>query len=277
MLKRVRNTGFALVAGGLLTAGIFPAIAGAESISSGNSSMTFNLASPADFISGWTVDGVNQVASENISILNNAFSFENINALTLEGTPFFGSGIADVTYGGVVNGENFTITVKDILSGGSAGSGASGISETITLNNLGPVNSQSPIQFISFEIQDAVNYTVNGSSNNNTLMLSPSPTPNTATQTDPTGGMITYSATPIPMTLQVDHSGSSNMTLGPDFVWDLTVPAGESQSISITEAASGIHMAPTSIPAPSAGWTCLWTLAGLSAPGLLKRVRRVLA
>ena len=58
---------------------------------------------------------------------------------------------------------------------------------------------------------------------------------------------------------------------------ELQRSVGQSQSISITEAASGISTPPTSIPLPSASWACLWTLGGLGASGLIKRMRRAIA
>jgi hypothetical protein len=288
MSKRVQNNALSLLAIGLLAAGVFPASSWAASISSGNSTLTFNTSGPANYIESWTIDGVDQYIGANganISILNGA-SFEGINNLTLQGTPFFGSGIANVTYGGVINGDSVTINVKDILSGGAAGSGASSITETITLNNLGaapqPGIQPALVATPTFTIEESVGYTVNGNTNQNILTLSPGPNPNTAEQSDPKGAKITFAATPVPTTWAIDGSNSTLGPVGPgsenfDFTWDLNVPAGESQSISITEAATGITQPPTSIPLPSAAWSCVSTLGGLALFALVKRIRRKIA
>jgi hypothetical protein len=143
---------------------------------------------------------------------------------------------------------------------------------------INPADGVNPV----FTIEESVGYTVNGNTNQNILTLSPSPNPNTATQTDPTGAKITYAATPVPTTWALNGSMSTLGPSGPgsenfNFVWDLTVPAGESQSLSITEAATGINSPVTSIPLPSAAWTCLSTLGGLGMFGLVKRIRRALA
>jgi hypothetical protein len=291
MLKRVQNKALLLLAGGALAAGILPGMARAASVSSGNSTLTINPTGSSPYISQWVIDGVDQyggapAGGDQLSFFNGT-SFVPLNSLTPTSS-FFSDPIGSVTYSTIVGGDNFTINVKDILSGGASGSGASAITETITVNNLGAatVPGVQPALVtngpVTFTIQDLVDYNVNGNATNNTLTLSPSVNPNTAEQTDPTGAKVTFAATPTPNTFQMFQNGSPISGVGPstgnesfNFTWDLSLAPNDSGIISITEAATGTP--PTSIPLPSAAWSCISMLGGLSVYGLVKRIRRVMA
>jgi hypothetical protein len=183
---------------------------------------------------------------------------------------FFADGISSVTYGG----DGFTINVKDILAGGTPGSGASAINETITVSNTDQTLTDAPLQF---RISDYVDLNVNGTPNNDTLTLSPG-TPNTAEQTDPSGAAVNFSVTPTPNehTLFRDFSGSNS--LGPstgneafNFVWDLSIDPDSSAQISINEVLSGQTAA---VPLPNSALSGLFTLGGLGAIGIFRRTRR---
>jgi hypothetical protein len=284
-----RKSLFALAAG-ILAAGVLPAGAHAASISSGNSSLTMNPSSSAPYISNWVIDGVDQfggtpVGGDSIQFFNGS-SFVGVNSLNLQSSNFTGP-VGLATYTGVLDGYNVSISIQDTLAGGAPGSGTAAINESITVENLGAVQTQSVkaniIATPTFTIQDLVDYNVNGTATNDTLTLSPSPTPNTAVQTDPTGAQITYVSTP-PTTWELISNGSSSMTLGPEtgneafaMQWQLPIAPGDSSIISITETASGINSPPTSIPLPSAAWECLSTLGGLAVFGILRRVRKAIA
>jgi hypothetical protein len=292
MSKRVQNGGLSFLASGLLAAGIFPAAAGAADVSNGNSTLTINPTGSSPYVSQWVVDGVDQfggtpVGGDQLNFFNGS-SLVPLNSLTPTNS-FFSDPICSVTYSTTLNGDNFTINVKDILGGGASGSGASNITETITVNNLGPASvpgvqpalvADGPV---TFTIHDVVDYNVNGTANNDTLTLSPGPNPNTAEQTDPTGAKITFAATPVPTGFSLIHNGAGIPGLGPStgdeafsFTWDLSLAPGDSGIISITEAAMGINAPPTTIPLPSAAWSCITMLGGLGAFGVVKRFRQVI-
>jgi hypothetical protein len=292
MFGIVKRAGAALAVG-LLAVAAMQSPARAASITDGNSTLTINPNSPAPFVSQWSIDGVNQfggtpAGGDNLEFFNGT-QYVPINTLTVQSS-FFSDPIASVTYAGTYEGDNFTITVKDILSGGNPGSGASAINETITVNNLGPtqvpgVNPAglvaSPVQF---QIKDLVDFNVNGTANNDTLRLTPSGSPNTATQTDPTGAKITWAATPTPNSFELGTNGIFSSTLGPrtgneafESVWDLSLAPLGTGIISITESASGIHSTAESIPMPSSVWNSLATLAGLGFWAAIRRGRRMMA
>ena len=294
MNSRVQRKSVFALAAGILAAGVLPVNiiqsgAHAASISSGNSSLTINpSSSSAPYISQWLIDGVDQfggtpVGGDNIQF-NNGTSFVGVNSLNLQSSNFTGP-VGLATYTGVFEGYNFSISIQDTLAGGAPGSGTASINESITVKNLGVVTAVQTniVATPTFTIQDVVDYNVNGTAPNDTLTLSPSPTPNTAVQTDPTGAQVTYISTP-PTTWELISNGSSSMTLGPEtgneaflFNWQLPVAPGNTSIISITETASGINTPPTSIPLPSAAWECLSTLGGLGVFGIVKRVRKHIA
>ena len=231
--------------------------------------------------------GGTPAGGDNLELFNGT-QYVPINTLTVQSS-FFSDPIASVTYAGTYEGDSFTITVKDILTGGNPGSGASAIDETITVNNLGPVQVpgvnpasliDSPVQF---QIKDLVDFNVNGTANNDTLRLSPSGSANTATQTDPTGAKITWATTPIPNSFELGNNGFFSSTLGPktgndafESVWDLSLAPLGTGIISITESASGIHSPTESIPMPTSVWNSLATLAGLGFWAAIRRGRRII-
>lgn len=261
-------------------------------ISSNNSSMTFDpgpVATPAPYITSWMVDGVNQFGGtstgDSISYFNGS-SFTALNSNTPSSATYTAN-VGSATYDVDVQGEQFTVNVQDILLGGSTGSGASGITQTITVNNIGfvPSNVVQPDSVndspVSFTLQDLVNAHVNGNANN-TLTLSPSGAPNQAVQTDPTGVKFTYTTTPVPSSFDISNGSTTTASVGPQtgnesflFDWNFSLAPGDTGIVSITESLSA---APTTsvpgVPLPSSAQSAFAALAGLGAIGIARRLRR---
>jgi hypothetical protein len=256
-------------------------------LTDGNSSITFN---PTTSAVSWIVDGVDQYggspAGSNTLEYFNGTSFVPLLGLTVESSSLSGN-IGSATFGGTLGNDNFTITVKAILTGGAAGSGASGINETITVNNLGPTTTDTvspavPTGTVDFIIRNTVDANLNATPNDDTLTLSPSGAPNTAVQTDPTGVKLTYSSTPTPSQFALIDGGSSSTNLGPatgneafQFNWDLSLASGDTGIISITQALSGPTQM-SSVAAPNSAWSALVALAGLGIFSGIRRMRRAI-
>jgi len=274
----------ALVAAGSLFGSGNAARAATYSITSGDSTISYN--SNLQAVS-WLVNGVNEfggspVGGDVLSIYNGT-DFVPIadDGLTLVSDSFT-KNIASATLSGTYEGDNFTITFKGILTGGAKGSGTAGLAETITVNNLGPSVTPgvspavvaSPVDFI---IQDSFDANLNATPSNDTLKFSPSGAPNTATQTDPTGVKLTYVSTPTPTLIDgtADSSVSTASATGNEafaFTWDLSLDPGDtgiiSNAITISGQGGG---AVASVPLPSSAGAALATLAGLGAVALLRR------
>ncbi len=288
--KYVRNSiliAAAFTAGTMLASG-----ARAASISDGNRSLTINPADPTQpFISQWIVDGVDQyggspAGSENISLAAGAGT-SPINAFSVTSSSF-ADGIASLNY----QGNGFTVGVKEILTGGNAGSGASGINETITINNTGTVatalqGTPSPDsladQPLTFQLSDLINLNVNGTPNNDTLTLSPGTGTNTADQTDPSGAHVNVTFTPTPDSLNTINPSTSTLGgLGPvtgdaAFLaqYSITLDAGDSAIISINENLTGGVTPPApAIPLPNSASASLATLTGLGLIAFAKRAKK---
>jgi hypothetical protein len=259
-----------------------------NSITSNNSTLTFNTSDPANpYITNWVVDGTDQfggtpAGGDTLSYFNGS-AFAPINGLTLEGTPTFTANVANVTYAVTYEGFTFTINVQNILSGGSTGSGASGVTETITVTNVGEtagVNQPAAVGPVTFTIQDQVDANLNATPNDDTLTLGPSGTVNQAVQTDPAGVKLTYTTTPVPNQYFLVNGGTPTVALGPEtgneafiFDWDLSLSPGDTGIISITEALSGAATSVPGVPLPSSAASAMVGLAGLGAIGLIQRKR----
>jgi hypothetical protein len=282
----------------LTTAAIFAAVsaigavAGAETISDGNSNVTINTSGPSPFITSWTVDGVDQyggtpAGSEDFQIATNGGSLASINSLPLATTPFTLGGLATTVY----TGSGYTVTVENTLTGGTPGSGTSAMVEQITINNTEDVASAvSPaiaqVGAISFQLVQVSNLTVDAMANNNTLTLSPSTNPNTATQTNPLGTTVTVGVDMTPTSFTAGNVGSESASVGPfvgddgfTFEWDGVIDPGGSYQVSIDESVTGATSGetPPAVPLPSAAWNSLATLAGLAAIGIARRMRKPIA
>ncbi|MGA3067505.1 MAG: hypothetical protein ABSF29_11740 [Tepidisphaeraceae bacterium] len=168
----------ALVAGGLFATA---AHATPVTLTSQNSSAVFGPAS-VSANSSWIVDGTNQVAQTGFWIAPTGGAPESLSAVSTPSV-FSTGGILQATYAG----DGFNVVLNVTLTGGTAGSGASAMNETVTFNNTSG-SSMSP-KFYEYE-----DFTLNNSGTDNTLTLSGSPV-NTATQTDPAGTSMNLSAT----------------------------------------------------------------------------------
>jgi hypothetical protein len=244
----------------------------AASVSSGNSTLTINSTTSGPYISNWIVDGVDQYGGSPAGGDTLVVGGVPINSFPLTSS-FFASGIASATY---TQGQ-LQINVKDVLTGGSAGSGASAINEIITFSNTDTDSQDAPL---TFTFQDHVDYNVNATPNNDTLTLSPG-TPNTATQTDPTGATINFTATPTPDSTELDNGGSNTGTLGPStgnvafgFYYDLSIDPNSSEQISFNETLTGPSSA--AVPLPNSAYSALFMLAGLGAIGGYRKMRRAI-
>ncbi len=282
MVRNAKNRVLLLVPAALAGA-VFAANVRGASITNGNSSLTINPSSSTlPFISNWVVDGVDQYGGSPAGEENFTFSIGSPgilaqlnNSLPVTGSSF-NNGVGSVTY----TASDYTVTVTDVLTGGSPGSGASAISETIAVSNtetpLAPGSSA-----LQFNLGDYVNLNVNGTPNNDTLTLSPSTGTNTATQTDPSGAVVTFSTTPTPTVFQtVDPATRTpGTTLGPlmgdeafEAGWSMSIDPGDSEIVSINETLTGGST--SVVPLPSSAGASLAMLAGLGAIGIVRRKRR---
>jgi hypothetical protein len=257
----------------------------AASITSKNSTVTF---SSIGTITNWVVDGTDEfggspAGSDTIETLNSSLTPVPISSLTLQSSSASGN-IATATYGESIAGDNFTIAVQYILTGGNAGSGASGINETITVDNLGPsVPAQVPVTIpVPIVIGDSFDANLNATPNNDTLTLSPSPIPSKAVQTDPTGVKLTYTTATTPFAGIITSNGSPVLGEGPatgneafSFVWDLVLAPGDTDIISNTISLSGQGSSAVGVPLPNSAGSALATLAGLGAVAIIRRKRAI--
>lgn len=280
-----------VVAAAALAAGsIFACGARAASISDGNSTVTINPSGSTNpFISQWVVDGVDQyggspAGGENLRfVIGSPGLVEQLNSLSVVSSTF-ANGIASITY----QGSGFTVAVKEILTGGNPGSGASAINEAITVSN-----TQSPMPVLQnslldgstlvFSLLDYVNLNVNGTPGNNTLTLGPSIGTNTATQTVPSGAQVNFTATPTPDVFKtVDATtGTPGGSLGPvtgdeafSADWSMSLAPGDSEIVSINETLTGGGSSSSSVPLPNSATSVLATFAGFGAVGMIRRARR---
>jgi len=250
-----------------------------QTLTDGNSSITFDPATASGV--AWNVDGVNEfggtpAGGDTITYQSDSSAFASLLGLTVDSYNVSGN-IGTAQLSGTVGGDNFTLVIKEILTGGSKGSGASAIAETITVNNLG----SSPLDFV---LHDQFNANLNATPNNDTLTLSPSISPNTATQTDPTGVKLTYSSTPTPNLHELIGSTIDQVGVGPQtgdeqfqFEWVLDIAPGDtgiiSNAISLSGQGSGTT---TTVAAPNSALTALVALTGLGVYGLIRKSRRAI-
>ncbi|MGD0766912.1 MAG: hypothetical protein ABSB42_01685 [Tepidisphaeraceae bacterium] len=295
MLRIAKTRSFCglYVAAAIWAAGpMFGSTAQAATISNGNSDLIINTSGSNPFITSWTVDGVDQyggspAGSEDFQISTGGGSLVELNSLSL--TSSFvsppGLGLFSATY----TGEGYTVTVKDTLTGGNSGSGASALSEVITINNTEAVpadtnvNSAIELSPLTFRLVQVSNLTLDATAGNDALTLSPSQ-PNTANQTNPLGTVANVSVTPTPTSFTGGTVGSQSASTGPffgndsfSFEWDGTIDAGNSYQVSINETVQGATAGTAAVPLPSSAKSALTMLAGLAVIGIVRRMRRAIA
>jgi hypothetical protein len=257
----------------------------ASVITDGNSTVTFNpVDATAPYIVQWNISGTDQLGAGDKLTVSNGSGMAPIQTLS-ESSQNFSNGVGSANYSETINGDQFQINVLNILTGGSAGSVSSGMTETIKVSNLGPA-PLNEVQFASivdspvdFKVAETFDADLAGTPNDDTLTLSPSGAPDTAEQTDPTGVKFTYASTPTPTQFASITNGSSSSNLGPAtgnesfmFGWDLSLAPGDTGFISITESFNGTPVA--SVPAPAAS-SAAALLAGLGTIAIVRRVRKV--
>jgi hypothetical protein len=274
------------------------AFATTDTLTSGNSSLVYNLNSQTGNNS-WVVDGVDQFggspAGEQwfwVSLngaapvsLDNWNLISNVTATANTMTAVYGSPVAPAFENSIhplvaiVPSE--TITITTVLSGGSTGSGASAINTTVTFQN----NTDSTV---SASIYDYVDANVNATPSNDTLTLSS--LKNEANQTDPAGVDFNFSSTTANHdqvatdgSILTELNGGSPVTLSDNYVspvtgntsfafeYDGSFTAGDSGQISINETLN--KTAGSTVPMPSAAASALSVLAGLGLIGIIRRAK----
>jgi len=137
---RAVRTFFALSLAGLFLAAAMPAMAAPQTsftLTDGNSVATFDLASDAG-MSGWTVEGVNQLAKQWFWYRTGATGDESsIHTLTLDASNAFdmnGDSNDDSLYARYL-GTGFKIEIRWSLTGGTTGSKNSLLGEQIKITN----------------------------------------------------------------------------------------------------------------------------------------------
>jgi hypothetical protein len=258
----------------------------ALTISSGNSSLTLNPATSnhafAHFATAWTVDGINEfggstLGHEDFTLDLGPSAGQPLNQYNVISSST-SAGQATTTYG---SAGNFSLNYTAIVAGGAAGSGKSSIDETFTFKNLGT-------QAFTFFLLDDVQYSVDGNSTNNLLNLTPSATPDTATQTSG-NATIKFISSQTPSLFFLSNNGTPVTGTGPvtgtpgfQFSWQFPVDPGATASLSINETLIGGSVStkgsggpgPTGVPLPSSAAACATTFAGMALVGFVRRGRR---
>ncbi|MGA2582383.1 MAG: hypothetical protein ABSG31_03820 [Tepidisphaeraceae bacterium] len=272
------------------------AFATTDTLTSGNSSLVYNLNSQTGNNS-WVVDGVDQFggspAGEQwfwVSLngaapvsLDNWNLVSNVTATANTMTAEYAAPVVALpaTIQPLVAIVPETLTITTVLSGGSAGSGASAINTTVTFQN----NTDSTV---SASIYDYVDANVNATPSNDTLTLSS--LKNEANQTDPAGVDFNFSSTTANHdqvatdgSILTELNGGSPVTLSDNYVspvtgntsfafeYDGSFTAGDSGQISINETLN--KTAGSTVPMPSAAASALSVLAGLGLIGIIRRAK----
>jgi hypothetical protein len=293
MLRRKKSRGYcglSIAAAAVFAAGLnFASSAHAETLSSGNSDLTINTSGPNPFITSWTVDGVDQydgtpAGSEDLQISIDGGALQSINTLTVSGTPFAVGGLATTVY----EGDGFTLTVDTTLTGGTPGSGTSALVDQITINNTQEIPAVVTSNIvatndITFRLVEVSNVTLD-SLDTNTLNLSPSVSPNTATYTNSLGTTVTITPDTTPNSFTAGTVGSeSNSSTGPfvgnvgfTFEWDGTIDPGGSYQVSMPESVTGATSggSPPAVPLPSSAYSSFAALLGLGGIAAVRRMRK---
>jgi hypothetical protein len=224
----------------------------------GNSVVQVNVSSPAGMFN-YSVDGVNQVNNQwfyyKAGAMSSDASIDSVGALTSSQSS---ARNLSLTY----SGAQYSAQVVYSLTGGSAGSGQSGLNETITFNNssstslslsffnysnyrLAGMSSGQTLQFGTTSIPPPPHYnnftqTAGSVSLTEKLISAPTPSHIEAAQYNQTLSELNSAS---PATLN-DNAGPVNGDVTGTFEWDVTLAAGKSLTISEL-----INI--TSVPEPS--------------------------
>jgi MYXO-CTERM domain-containing protein len=274
-------------------------IADVVTLSNGNSSATFKttFVGPGELgLNNWTVDGTNHMwqqwfwyrtgSQTREWAIDGSGPLGHVSSTALDTDGDTSDDFLIARYRDVettTTPETFSVEMRYLLTGGSAGSSTSDIVEVIRIQNLG----NEPMDFHLFQYVD---FDLNDSFADDKIVLTGSPV-NTATQSDPINIVGETVVTPPPQRWQAAISGvisgmlndgdidDLDMTQGPlagvdanwSFQWDFTsglrIPAGGVAIISkdknIRPGEGGI------VPEPST-----FALAGMGLVGLLAAAAR---
>ncbi|MGA2441159.1 MAG: hypothetical protein ABSH08_09375 [Tepidisphaeraceae bacterium] len=193
----------------------------AATISSGNSTVTLNPTNDLlPYITQWAVDGVDQYGGSpagdtRLFYFIGSGSVVYVNSLPVMSSSFSG-GNASVTY----QTTGVTITVKDVLTGGSAGSGKSELDEQLDFTNTS--SSAIALDFAHF-----INLNLDAMPNTDSLTFGPS----MLEQSNPLGTDVKINLNPAAALISVSTNGDA----GPYF--DVAPPGPFTGDIAV-----GIHM-----------------------------------
>jgi len=265
--------------------GIFAAAAHATPVVlvDGNSSATFDPTSQAGN-SSWVVDGVNHMTQSWFWGTSSAGAPDSLDTAATSPTVFSSGGVLSATY----LGDGYNIALKVTLTGGSAGSGNSAMTETFTFNNT----SDASMNLRLYEYED---FGLNGTAGGETLNLSGTPKVNTAdlTKGTTTAEVVASGGGRAPDRYQTGtgstiksllNGGSpvtfSNNSTGPvigddnfAFEWDQTLAAGGTFQISIDKTIQG----GSTVPLPNAAYGALALMALLGGVGLVRKAAKRIA
>jgi hypothetical protein len=269
-LSCVKSAKTALAAGMLaslvwLASGV-PACAGTISLIDGNSDVTLDPSSPAG-VSGWTVDGVNQLFQQwfwyRIGDSGPQFS---IDSLGLSSSSQVTQSQASVTYSG---SNGLSIKVTYLLTGGAPNSGSADLGESIAITNNSATSqdvhfyqysnftldtpttsSSAAMDTVQFQNSNAVDQT-NGSETLAETVITPKPN---YRETGFVPVLLNEISNDPAYQLDEVNDNSSDAAKGPGDVswayeWDRTIAPGSTFIISKDKGLSGV--VPLGTPEPS--------------------------
>lgn len=260
--------------------GIFAAAAHADgapvTLQDGNSSAVFDAVGNGQ--TTWSVDGVNHLAQQWFSYSVGTTAPQSISTLT-NTHQFSTDGILNATY----TGDGFTLSLAVTLAGGSTGSGASAIVETITVTPTAVTDDVTSAASLNFHLYQYSDFNLNGTAAGDSLKLSGSPI-NTADQTKG-GTTADVAVTRAPDRYQINFGATIPLTLsdnattgGPGdenfaFEWDQSIAPTGSFQVSITKTIQGGNI----VPLPNAAYGTLALMALLGGVGLVRKVAKRIA
>jgi hypothetical protein len=226
-----------------------PSAFASSNITNGNSTATFDFGSSAGMTS-WTVDALNQVSQQTFfyRIGNSGPQFD-LTQISATPTITF-SGAGQKTVNALYANSQYGVKLSYTLAGGTAGSGKSGLNETITLYNYAGGNLDfhffmygdyvlgGPAQIGSQNVQMGTSagsstsvQTFGAPGNNSVVSLSPA----SHTEVAPANQLYNELTTMNDYTLNDSTSGSTgNATWG--WEWDYNVTSSQTLSIIDTLA-----------------------------------------
>jgi len=250
-------------------------------LSSGNSTVTLNPTNDLlPYISQWVVDGVDQYGGSpagetRLFYIIGSGSEVTVNSLPVISSSSSSPNASSVTY----QTTGVTITVKDVLTGGSAGSGKSELDEEVDFTNTSG-------SAIALDFSHTINLNLDAMPNTDSLTFGPS----SLDQSNPLGTDVKITLNPAAALISVSTNGNSGPFFdvappGP-FTGDIAVgihqgttdetttdvAAGSTAVFTVDETLTGVVSSPgAAVPLPNSAAAALTTLAGLSLIGILRK------